>query len=246
MKIYRQIYLIVLPMSLLGCHPENEFPVHDTAKNVSTAIDISPTEAQQLLLHPPILEQDLFSIRIGVDHDPTAQETGVDQLICTDYQGRSFPFCYDEHDGSDYMLTGGFHQMDNGSATIVAAADGIVVATDDGHYDRCHGDSTTFTVSCDGHPMQANYVIIQHNNGYRTLYWHMKKHSVAVQVGQSVLAGTPLGKVGSSGHSMQPHLHFELQDPDNNAIDPYAGPYSQEKSWWCDQQDPFPGDCSSP
>jgi len=56
-----------------------------------------------------------------------------------------------------------------------------------------------------------------------------------------------LGRVGSSGKSSQPHLHFELQDPVGQAIDPYSGEFSQELSFWCDQGslDELPGNCDS-
>jgi murein DD-endopeptidase MepM/ murein hydrolase activator NlpD len=181
---------------------------------------------------------------IGFDHDPDVYE-GIYRAYCTDYMGRGFPHCYDEHDGSDFMLDGGFDAMDAGSTVIVAALAGTVEDTDDGNYDRCHSDMGTQDVDCDGHPMQANYVILEHEGGYRTLYWHMKTDSVAVQPGQQVERGAALGLVGSSGYSSAPHLHFELQGPDGEAIDPYAGEHSQPETWWCEQgdHDDFPGDC---
>ena len=130
---------------------------------------------------------------------------------------------------------GGFDAMDAGSATIVAAADGVVVETLDGNYDRCH--ATVEGIDCDGHPIVGNYVILEHDGGWRTLYWHLKNGSVAVAVGETVRAGDPLGKVGSSGNSSMPHLHFELQDARGAVVDPYAGSHSQPESWWCEQGD---------
>ena len=141
------------------------------------------------------------------------------------------------------MLQGGFATMDAGSAEIVAAADGVVTETEDGNYDRCHSDIASFDIDCDGYPMRANYVIIEHETGHKTLYWHMKKDSVAVVIGEEVFAGDVLGLVGSSGKSSQPHLHFEVKSPSGEMINPYAGPYSQPETFWCDQQDPFPGPC---
>jgi hypothetical protein len=44
--------------------------------------------------------------------------------------------------------------------------------------------------------------------------------SVNVQRGQQIAVGTPLGVTGSTGKSTGPHLHFELRDPNDNAIDP--------------------------
>ncbi|MBW1879646.1 MAG: M23 family metallopeptidase [Deltaproteobacteria bacterium] len=193
----------------------------------------------------PVEEHDLIRPpAMGVDHDPVQYE-GAWRITCTNYRGDSYPYCYDEHGGTDFILDGGFTAMDAGSATVVAAADGEVVSTDDGHYDRCHADITSLDVSCDGYEMIGNHVILEHEDGYRTKYWHFMSGSVLVEVGDEVLAGEPLGLIGSSGYSSLPHLHFGLEDEHEVAIDPYAGPYSQETSWWCEQGDPdgLPGDC---
>ncbi|MCH5297551.1 MAG: peptidoglycan DD-metalloendopeptidase family protein [Ruminococcus sp.] len=55
----------------------------------------------------------------------------------------------------------------------------------------------------------GNYVIIDHGNGYKTLYGHMS--SVAVYAGQQVAQGEVIGYVGSTGNSTGPHLHFEIR-----------------------------------
>lgn len=184
----------------------------------------------------PLEQVELFEQVTGVDHDPVVHEWGVESLLCTNYLGEGFPGCYDEHDGSDFLLVGGFDTMDAGSANILAALDGVVVDTADGNYDRCHG--TIDGVDCDGHPGDANYVILEHEGGFRTKYWHMMKDSVAVSVGQTVRCGDHLGVVGSSGNSSMPHLHFEVEDADGVVFDPYAGPYSQPETWWTEQGTP--------
>lgn len=183
----------------------------------------------------PLLERELFEQTVGVDHDPTVYGEGAAAVQCTSYDGRAFPWCYDEHGGSDYLLVGGFDTMDAGSATIVAAADGVVISTADGNYDRCH--ATVEGIDCDGHEMVGNHVVLAHEGGWTTRYWHMMNGSVAVAVGDEVRAGDVLGRVGSSGYSSTPHLHFELQDADARVIDPYAGEHSQPQTWWCEQGD---------
>lgn len=58
----------------------------------------------------------------------------------------------------------------------------------------------------------GNYVMIDHGNSEYSLYAHLKPGSVRVKVGDRVTAGTPLGKLGSSGNSTEPHLHFQVCD----------------------------------
>ena len=54
----------------------------------------------------------------------------------------------------------------------------------------------------------GNYVIVTHHSGYKTLYGHMSA-ILAVQ-GQNVNTDTKIGKVGSTGMSTGPHLHFTV------------------------------------
>jgi murein DD-endopeptidase MepM/ murein hydrolase activator NlpD len=54
----------------------------------------------------------------------------------------------------------------------------------------------------------GNHVIIDHNNGYRTLYGHMSQ--ILVTVGQTVNRGDKIGVMGSTGRSTGTHLHFEV------------------------------------
>ncbi len=174
---------------------------------------------------------------LGVDHDP-AYYGGLG-IRCIAYDGEeNFPNCYDGHRGTDFILRGGFTVMDMEVAWVVAAADGIVVAIEDGNYDRCHASIKTMDVTCDGHEMVANYVLIEHANGVRTLYKHLKAGSIVVSAGQTVSCGESLGLVGSSGESATPHLHFEVLDPWGGVLDPFAGVMSQPESYWVRQDGP--------
>ena len=52
-------------------------------------------------------------------------------------------------------------------------------------------------------------VIVDHNNGYETYYAHLSE--INVQVGDVLAKGDVLGKVGNTGFSTGPHLHFEVR-----------------------------------
>lgn len=54
----------------------------------------------------------------------------------------------------------------------------------------------------------GNAIIINHNNGFKTIYGHMK--SLKVKKGQIVEKGDIIGIMGSTGHSTGTHLHFEI------------------------------------
>ena len=79
--------------------------------------------------------------------------------------------------------------MDAGSAQVVATAPGVVVETRDGEYDRCHADLFTGEISCDGYPIRANFVTLEHEGGWRTSYLHLKSGSIIVREGDRVDCG---------------------------------------------------------
>jgi len=65
----------------------------------------------------------------------------------------------------------------------------------------------------------GNIVVIDHGNGWQTLYAHLS--SISVVCGQSVFQGGALGSIGSTGKSSGPHLHFEMMHDDYGKVNPW-------------------------
>ena len=63
----------------------------------------------------------------------------------------------------------------------------------------------------------GNCIMIDHGNGYVTLYGHL--NYIGVSNGQTVSQGSVIGQVGSTGASTGPHLHFEVLK-NGSRIDP--------------------------
>ncbi len=58
----------------------------------------------------------------------------------------------------------------------------------------------------------GKHIIINHNNGYYTLYGHMSRFAKGIREGATVSRGQIIGYVGDTGAATGPHLHFEIRD----------------------------------
>lgn len=65
----------------------------------------------------------------------------------------------------------------------------------------------------------GNYVVVDHGNGLQTAYAHLS--AINVRAGQQLNTGTQLGRVGSTGMSTGPHLHFEVKR-NGQFVDPHG------------------------
>jgi len=94
---------------------------------------------------------------------------------------------------------------------LLAVADGQVAAIKDGipeNVPLASARAVPITLETVG----GNYVIVDIGGGRYAFYAHLVPGSVAVQVGDRVRRGQVLGKLGNSGNSDAPHLHFHLGD----------------------------------
>lgn len=79
-------------------------------------------------------------------------------------------------------------------------------------------DGASIVAAGDGEVIYAGYrggygntVMIDHGDGLVTLYAHQQSGGIAVSTGDWVTKGTHIGRVGSTGYSTGPHLHFEVR-----------------------------------
>lgn len=78
------------------------------------------------------------------------------------------------------------------------------------------------TVKAKGfHDSMGNYIYIQHENGILTKYMHLSAFSC--EAGDTVARCQEIGKVGSTGDSTGPHLHWEFRDSSDNSFNPIPG-----------------------
>lgn len=97
------------------------------------------------------------------------------------------------HEGVDIAAPAGM--------PVVAAADGLITRA---------GRSSTY----------GTYVEIRHPGGLRTFYAHLGKLGDRAKAGTFVRGGTLIAKIGNSGTSTGPHLHFEIRNDKDRPLNP--------------------------
>ncbi len=110
---------------------------------------------------------------------------------------------------------------------VYAPLDGVIVKAEDGYKERKRAhllsdlivaikNAYAFNPKKDNiQSVAGNYIIMKFSDHVYAGLVHLQKGSIKVSVGQSVKRGDYLGKVGHSGNSFSPHLHFQLMDSSN-------------------------------
>lgn len=140
----------------------------------------------------------------GAETDPPPRQVVTSEytfpIAESDYLTLTSPYGYRV---SPILAVERYHQGIDVAATwraqVVAAADGVVVEhwpPPDGYYR--------------GHDVYGGFLVIEHENGWRTAYAHLSE--TRVHTGWTVSAGEVIGRVGSTGRSRGDHLHFEILD----------------------------------
>ena len=149
-----------------------------------------PSDLPQKLIMP--IRDELYSEVMLTNYHDVDPTSGIG-----DYAGGESS--YNGHNAYDFGPLQ-FTYQDAG-VELLAAADATVISIHDGEFDR----NTEWVNGAVG-----NHVILDHGNGWQTIYWHLRKDSVRVSVGDTVSQGDVLGYMGSSGISTGLHVHFGL------------------------------------
>jgi hypothetical protein len=91
---------------------------------------------------------------------------------------------------------------------IYAPAGGVVVRINDGIPDN----PKPGVVDWKARDPRGNYVVIRHDPGEYSHMAHFKNGTLEVRLGGRVERGQRIGLCGNSGHSTEPHLHFQVQN----------------------------------
>ncbi len=143
-----------------------------------------------------------------------AQRYAIDYML-VDAEGRAAPV-----DG------GGNDTYPSHGAEVIAVADGVISTLYDGVPENTPGVTTRpeiFNLST----AIGNHVILDLENGRYALYAHLIPGTLTVRLGQRVRRGDVLGRVGNSGNSSAPHLHFHIAD-DNVPLGAEGLPFVQD------------------
>ncbi|MGQ4717907.1 M23 family metallopeptidase [Streptomyces anulatus] len=108
-------------------------------------------------------------------------------------------------------------------APLLAVADATVVRASDGqrdHLSRTSLPALGYLMLIEGNVRSfagvrrivGNHVILDLGDGTYAAYAHVQRGSLQVKAGDTVRAGQVLGRVGNSGNTTEPHLHFQLMD----------------------------------
>ena len=98
------------------------------------------------------------------------------------------------------------------SDTIYSPCSGMIITTIDNV-----DDNTEATMMVDSESGKGNYITLDCNGVHVSMY-HLKKDGVFIQVNSYVEVGDPIGMVGNSGFSQEPHLHIQASTMNKDSI----------------------------
>jgi murein DD-endopeptidase MepM/ murein hydrolase activator NlpD len=146
--------------------------------------------------------QQIFHFFPGADYTPTERAYFVNAGFFR------FPL-------QSFRLTSSYGIRENPVTGNVRLHQGIDLAAPEGTEVYAAADGTVTEIGDD--PVYGIYIIIGHNDRWTSLYGHLQRVETVLR--SNVKSGTLIGRVGTTGQSTGPHLHFELRQ-DGRALNP--------------------------
>jgi murein DD-endopeptidase MepM/ murein hydrolase activator NlpD len=106
-----------------------------------------------------------------------------------------------------YRITSSYGMRNDPFTGHTSMHHGIDLAAPEGTEVFAVADGVVTSMGYD--PVLGNYIIITHNNNLTSLYGHLQRFETVLR--SEVKSGTLIGRVGTTGRSTGPHLHFELR-----------------------------------
>ena len=128
------------------------------------------------------------------------------------YFAQRFAIDWMRLDDKGRMLNGDaedVHSYVDYGADVIAVADGKVVSTMKELSDQKPGTLPDISTINLGN-VDGNHVVLDLGNGVFAFYAHLQHDSISVSPGDHVKRGQILGKLGNTGNTSAPHLHFHL------------------------------------
>lgn len=130
---------------------------------------------------------------------------------------------YDGHKGTDFAVPS--YQAFEEGVNILAVADGTVLRIRNGETDSLKNEEELDVIRQQQKEC-GNAILLQHRDGYQTIYCHLKKDSLKVLPDQQVKAGEVIAQLGLSGITEFPHVHLGVMK-DGIVLDPFTGQSNQ-------------------
>lgn len=188
-------------------------------------------ESMGVTLHALIIKDKLVTLEklgnhyapIGADNDPTNLNANWVPVVTdfTNQLGGLTMNCTETEGGNSTgefivpvdnpVLTSGFYERINPVTGSHEKHKGIDFGQPTGSPIKAAANGTVVASQFDGAPFSGYgmVIVIDHGNGSWTLYGHQSE--LIAKVGDVVKQGDVIGKIGSTGQSTGPHLHFEIR-----------------------------------
>ena len=189
-------------------------PSHQRMTPVSVTYTVAPIEIEKTLPHigAPLAGKGWVAFNgcceVGVHRSSSISCNGGL------YMAQRFAIDWMQLDSAGKLVNGDasdVHNFTGYGAEVLAVADGAVVGMEDSLDDQKPGtlpDPATINIG----NVDGNHIVLDLGGGVYAFYAHLEKGSLKVKLGEHVKRSRVLAKLGNTGNTSAPHLHFHLME----------------------------------